>query len=90
VAIGDNCKIGCPACSRVCPEGAILFPRYVDGGPISGTDGGSVDCLAGDAARRAATADMKAHITKHGHPDKPPMDQGKLDKIIDDLESFKS
>ncbi|MFP4248069.1 MAG: ATP-binding protein [Armatimonadota bacterium] len=22
----DNCKDGCPACARVCPEGAIIFP----------------------------------------------------------------
>ncbi len=22
----DNCKNGCPACARVCPEGAIIFP----------------------------------------------------------------
>ncbi|MCA8988474.1 MAG: ferredoxin family protein [Planctomycetaceae bacterium] len=24
----DNCKKGCPACSRVCPENAILFPGH--------------------------------------------------------------
>ena len=24
----DNCKKGCPACSRVCPEHAIMFPDY--------------------------------------------------------------
>lgn len=23
----DNCKDGCPACARVCPEGAIIFPH---------------------------------------------------------------
>ncbi len=22
----DNCKLGCPACARICPEGAIIFP----------------------------------------------------------------
>ncbi len=31
----DNCKTDCPACSRVCPEVAILFPKY-SGGPING------------------------------------------------------
>src|SRR5262245_18302149 len=25
----DNCKRGCPACSRVCPEHAIMFPDYM-------------------------------------------------------------
>jgi Pyruvate/2-oxoacid:ferredoxin oxidoreductase delta subunit len=24
----DNCKKGCPACSRVCPENAIIFPQH--------------------------------------------------------------
>ena len=24
----DNCRKGCPACSRVCPEQAIMFPDY--------------------------------------------------------------
>lgn len=24
----DNCKKGCPACSRVCPENAIIFPEH--------------------------------------------------------------
>ena len=31
----DNCKTECPACSRVCPEVAIMFPKYRHG-PING------------------------------------------------------
>lgn len=31
----DNCKTNCPACSRVCPEAAIMFPKYRTG-PING------------------------------------------------------
>lgn len=31
----DKCKTDCPACSRVCPEVAILFPKYMKG-PING------------------------------------------------------
>jgi Pyruvate/2-oxoacid:ferredoxin oxidoreductase delta subunit len=31
----DNCKTNCPACSRVCPEVAIMFPKYMHG-PING------------------------------------------------------
>jgi NAD-dependent dihydropyrimidine dehydrogenase PreA subunit len=34
----DNCKKGCPACSRVCPEQAIMFPDYktpaIAGAPV--------------------------------------------------------
>ncbi|MAG58626.1 MAG: Fe-S cluster protein [Planctomycetes bacterium] len=31
----DKCKTDCPACSRVCPEAAIMFPKYKKG-PING------------------------------------------------------
>ncbi|MEM6572113.1 MAG: ferredoxin family protein [Planctomycetota bacterium] len=31
----EKCKTSCPACSRVCPEVAILFPKYKKG-PING------------------------------------------------------
>src|SRR4029434_6481277 len=31
----DRCKTNCPACSRVCPEAAIMFPKY-KAGPING------------------------------------------------------
>jgi NAD-dependent dihydropyrimidine dehydrogenase PreA subunit len=31
----NKCKTDCPACSRVCPEVAILFPKYRHG-PING------------------------------------------------------
>ncbi len=33
----DKCKTSCPACSRVCPEVAILFPKYKKG-PINGAE----------------------------------------------------
>ena len=33
----SNCKTECPACSRVCPEVAIMFPKYRHG-PINGED----------------------------------------------------
>jgi Pyruvate/2-oxoacid:ferredoxin oxidoreductase delta subunit len=35
VQSNDNCKTNCPACSRVCPEAAIMFPKY-KAGPING------------------------------------------------------
>jgi len=35
VATEANCKTDCPACSRVCPEAAIMFPKYKKG-PING------------------------------------------------------
>lgn len=31
----DRCKTNCPACARVCPQVAIIFPKYKSG-PLSG------------------------------------------------------
>jgi NAD-dependent dihydropyrimidine dehydrogenase PreA subunit len=43
----DNCKRGCPACSRVCPEQAIMFPDYktaaIAGAPVGGIGGLKID-----------------------------------------------
>ncbi len=33
----DHCKTDCPACSRVCPSVAIMFPKY-EGAPINGAE----------------------------------------------------
>ncbi len=32
------CKNNCPACARICPQTAIVFPKYKHGGAISGSD----------------------------------------------------
>jgi NAD-dependent dihydropyrimidine dehydrogenase PreA subunit len=43
----DNCKKGCPACSRVCPESAIMFPDYksaaIAGAPVGAIGGLKID-----------------------------------------------
>lgn len=35
----DRCKDGCPACARMCPEGAIMFPHYAADPAIAGAPG---------------------------------------------------
>ena len=50
----DNCKTDCPACSRVCPEVAILFPKYRHG-PIHGGE-----IQADDVRREAMKVDISA------------------------------
>jgi NAD-dependent dihydropyrimidine dehydrogenase PreA subunit len=50
----SNCKTDCPACSRVCPEVAILFPKY-KAGPINGAE---ID--AEDLRREAMKVDISA------------------------------
>lgn len=43
----DNCKKGCPACSRVCPEQAIMFPEYktaaIAGAPVGAISNLKID-----------------------------------------------
>ena len=45
----DNCRKGCPACSRVCPESAIIFPQHktpaIAGAP-GDTSGSKIDLSA--------------------------------------------
>jgi NAD-dependent dihydropyrimidine dehydrogenase PreA subunit len=50
----SNCKTECPACSRVCPEVAIMFPKYRHG-PINGED-----VQADDLRREAMKVDISA------------------------------
>jgi len=40
----DSCRDGCPACARVCPSSAIMFPLYEDRG-IAGFEQDSTDDL---------------------------------------------
>lgn len=35
----DNCRKGCPACSRVCPENAIIFPQHKTPGIAGAPEG---------------------------------------------------
>ena len=46
----DQCKKGCPACSRVCPQQAIIFPEYKSAA-IAGSDTESVSGLKIDLSK---------------------------------------
>lgn len=46
----DQCKKGCPACSRVCPEQAIIFPEYKSAA-IAGAETGVVSGLKIDLSK---------------------------------------
>jgi hypothetical protein len=52
----DNCKRGCPACSRVCPEHAIMFPEYKTPA-IAGAPVGAIDSLKIDLTKLFGGAD---------------------------------
>lgn len=34
----QGCKYNCPACARICPQTAIIFPKYKPGGAIGGSE----------------------------------------------------
>jgi Pyruvate/2-oxoacid:ferredoxin oxidoreductase delta subunit len=79
----SNCKTDCPACSRVCPEVAILFPKYRNG-PINGDEINSEDLrreamkvdisalLGGDiySALRDRSAKAKSRFSKERDEDR--------------------
>ena len=55
VAHPENCKTGCPACARVCPHLAIIFPKH-EGGPVNGAE-----VAEGDLARDDMRVGLEAH-----------------------------
>lgn len=94
----DNCKTNCPACSRVCPEVAIMFPKY-QAGPINGDEVSALDhsrekmkvdissLLGGDiyAALKDRSAAAKSRFGKERSPDKALDERKKcLTKLVSD------
>ncbi|HEY1080636.1 MAG TPA: ferredoxin family protein, partial [Prosthecobacter sp.] len=94
----DNCKTNCPACSRVCPEVAIMFPKY-QAGPINGDEVSAADhgrekmkvdissLLGGDiyAALKDRSAAAKSRFSKERSPDKALDERKKcLTKLVSD------
>ncbi len=69
----DACKKGCPACSRVCPENAIMFPEHktpgIAGAPVSGVSGLKIDLtklFGGGDALAIAAQERDAELVKEG------------------------
>ena len=52
----DSCKKGCPACSRVCPANAILFPGHKTPA-IAGADGENAGDFKIDLSKLFGAAD---------------------------------
>jgi NAD-dependent dihydropyrimidine dehydrogenase PreA subunit len=70
----DNCKKGCPACSRVCPENAIIFPQHKTpgiagaAGEVAGLKIDLSKLFGGDGkdALELAVAERDAELVKDG------------------------
>ena len=69
----DNCKRGCPACSRVCPEHAIMFPDYkspaIAGAPVGAASSLKIDLtklFGGDDAIKIAAQERDRELVNDG------------------------
>ena len=97
VADPDRCKPGCPACARVCPEQAIIFPRHPTTPAIAGADEGDIEPLSAETVRRDGIikqcADAAARYVRAGRacacagPDGECRPFDPLDRAIDELDA---
>jgi NAD-dependent dihydropyrimidine dehydrogenase PreA subunit len=97
----DNCKRGCPACSRVCPEHAIMFPDYktpaIAGAPVGNVSGLKIDLsklFGGGDAMAIAARERDTELVKDGREAVgmtvgiPKRQAGKKDEPKDDLDKL--
>ena len=75
VEIPDACRNGCPACSRVCPQGAIMFPEHTDPAIAGGT------VTTADAVEEE---DKKTATSEQASAAK----ETSLDTLVDELDQF--
>ncbi|NOX54965.1 MAG: ferredoxin family protein [Planctomycetes bacterium] len=74
VELPDNCKRGCPACSRVCPENAILFPAHKTpaiagaAGELAGLRIDLSELFGGATALQRAVQERDAALRQTGRP----------------------
>jgi NAD-dependent dihydropyrimidine dehydrogenase PreA subunit len=100
----DACRPGCPACARVCPSRAILFPECPDpeiagranapaDGLFSGANGGPLPA----GVPRSSSGERGGTDRTGGRPDKErrirtqgptPIQGGSLDDLVDDVDDF--
>ena len=90
----DNCKNGCPACARTCPQRAIIFPHYFADAVIAGSSQPADSSAPAEAAelRRAGSETPSRPQTSRPAPQDdargesaPP---GDLDHLITALEKL--
>lgn len=98
----DACRAGCPACSRICPAGAIMFPQHQDPG-ISGDPKASLEGLkldlsqlfAGVSAAELAAVERDRALAAYGEgaesstqTTNQQTSKDDLDRLVDELDEF--
>jgi NAD-dependent dihydropyrimidine dehydrogenase PreA subunit len=89
----DQCRTDCPACSRVCPVGAIMFPKYQTNQAIAGAIGGERGEIKLDLSkifgkpkgRHQAALERDRELLKAG---RRPVGADKVDKLADEFEKL--
>jgi len=99
----DACRNGCPACSRICPEGAIMFPQHKDpaiaGDPkasrkglkldLSQLFGGAHPAQLAAAERNRAFAEKDRENRPPAEPQSPHAEGGEdLDRLVEKLDEL--
>ncbi|MHB1034362.1 MAG: ferredoxin family protein [Pirellulales bacterium] len=98
----DACRKGCPACSRVCPTGAILFPQHKNAAIAGSSDSAArakLDLSAllsladpVEIARRerdaARAAEGQDEATEPRRTDEAAKPSDDLDRLMDELDEF--
>jgi len=95
----DACRDGCPACSRVCPSQAIMFPQHnnpaIAGDPEASADGFNLDLvqlLGSASAAELAAAERDRVLAEKAKADrsgpKEPAEKDDLDQLVDELDEM--
>jgi Pyruvate/2-oxoacid:ferredoxin oxidoreductase delta subunit len=97
---GDACKPGCPACARVCPQGAIVFPECPTA-VIAGGEGAAPVARGGIEGSSPMAHGPVVKLTVGGREhtgaapadslppaEREPAGQDELDKLIDEFEGL--
>jgi NAD-dependent dihydropyrimidine dehydrogenase PreA subunit len=61
----DACRDGCPACSRICPREAILFPEYDDPAIAGRTETRAADSMVAGSAQHAEAEGERRQALSH-------------------------
>ena len=94
VAQQDQCRQDCPACSRVCPVGAIVFPKYLTNQTIAGAAGNGdrgeikldLSAIFGKPkGRHLAALERDRELIKAG---RTPSGAEKVEKLADALDKL--
>jgi NAD-dependent dihydropyrimidine dehydrogenase PreA subunit len=90
----DACRAGCPACSRICPEGAIMFPQHADPA-ISGDAKASLEGLKLDLSQLFSGADHGAvalaerdRALSQAKTEQKAAGGDQLDDLVDELDEM--